>query len=230
MNQGIIPLIKALFTVCKILYFHHIFSIFLGLLAICIPQLDNFIALVGSVCGATVGMILPPLLHFTYNWDRGLSKYQLGLDIFLLLLGIFACITGTFSTLYAIFHRFVHHPNATKSLLSWNILPRRHTHTDRQRAHAHTRARALTHNMHKQTCTHTHTYARAHAMRARTHARTHTRAHAHARARTHIQKQISNAEYVLYGEIKLFHLKEFLLIRGNFNFYKEKNNIDSIIW
>lgn len=85
-----------------------------GLLGICIPQLDNFMALVGSISGVAVGLILPPLLNTLCFWRQGLSRLQLIINITIMVIGIFAFITGTLSTIYSIMHRYIHHPNATK--------------------------------------------------------------------------------------------------------------------
>ena len=89
-----------------------------GLLGICIPQLDNFMALVGSVCGVAVGLVLPPILHILCYWNQGLSNAQLVLNVTITIIGVFACVTGTVSTIYSIMHRYIHYPGATKSLLN----------------------------------------------------------------------------------------------------------------
>ncbi|XP_057315670.1 proton-coupled amino acid transporter 1-like [Hydractinia symbiolongicarpus] len=87
------------------------------ILAICIPQLDNFMALVGSISGVAVGLILPPIFHTLCYWRQGLSRLQFALNIFITLIGIFAFITGTLATIYSIMHRFIHEPSSTKLLV-----------------------------------------------------------------------------------------------------------------
>lgn len=87
---------------------------FPGVLAMCIPQLDHFMALVGSVCGVAVGLILPPILHTLCFWNQGLTTRQLLLNSFITLTGVFTFVTGFGATMYAIFHRFAHNPDQTQ--------------------------------------------------------------------------------------------------------------------
>eukprot|EP00111_Clytia_hemisphaerica_P002302 TCONS_00006479-protein len=82
-------------------------------LGICIPQLDNFMSLVGSVCGVSVGLILPPIIHAQCFWNQGLTPRQFVLDIFILAIGVFTFVTGFTASMYAIFHRFVEYPGHT---------------------------------------------------------------------------------------------------------------------
>jgi len=70
-------------------------------------------ALVGSVCGVAVGLILPPIIHAQCFWNQGLTPKQFALDVVIIAIGVFTFLTGFVSSLYAIFHRFVHFPGQT---------------------------------------------------------------------------------------------------------------------
>ena len=84
-----------------------------GVLGICIPQLDNFMALVGSVSGVSVGMILPPVIHARCFWNQGLTSRQFILDVVVVAIGVFTFLTGFTSSMYSIFNRFVEFPGQT---------------------------------------------------------------------------------------------------------------------
>ena len=94
----------------NIIYYYFYYS---GVLGICIPQLDNFMALVGSVCGVSVGMILPPIIHALCFWNQGLTPRQLVIDVVIIGIGVFTFVTGFTSSLYSIFNRFVEYPGQT---------------------------------------------------------------------------------------------------------------------
>ena len=85
----------------------------LGLLAICIPQLDNFMALVGSLCGVSVALVLPPILHSLCHWDYGISKWQIVVNFSITIIGVFAAVTGTVATVHAIYLTYTNVPEGT---------------------------------------------------------------------------------------------------------------------
>ena len=76
-------------------------------MAVCIPQLDNFMGLVGAFSGVFVALILPPILHILDHWEEQMPRKSLLLDLTILAFGILVGIAGTISSLYAILFRYV---------------------------------------------------------------------------------------------------------------------------
>ena len=70
-------------------------------------------ALVGSACGISVALILPPILHSLCHWDYGISKLQIFVNFSMVMIGIFAFVTGTISSIYAIFHDYAYELHGT---------------------------------------------------------------------------------------------------------------------
>ena len=77
-----------------------------GALAITIPQLDNFIALVGAVSGSSIALVFPPLLHILCFRKEGLSKLEITKNILISILGITGSILGTILSIEAIIEGF----------------------------------------------------------------------------------------------------------------------------
>ena len=85
---------------------------FIVALAVGIPQLDNYMALISSSTGTVVTFIFPPILHTLCFWNEGLKKWQLVLNSIYIVFGIFSFLCGTFSAILAIINRF-ENPNAS---------------------------------------------------------------------------------------------------------------------
>ena len=90
------------------------FNFLLGVIAITIPQLDNFMALVGSLSGAAVALVLPPILHTLCFWNEGLTNRELHINILITIVGIVGSAAGTISAIFAIVHRFQEYPHSTR--------------------------------------------------------------------------------------------------------------------
>ena len=85
----------------KSLYFSENISC-LGALAISIPQLDNFISLIGAIASAALALIFPPILNTMCFWNHGISKFEIVKNISISLFGIVGAVTGTFISIEAI--------------------------------------------------------------------------------------------------------------------------------
>ena len=85
----------------KSLYFSENISC-LGALAISIPQLDNFISLIGAIASAALALIFPPILNTMCFWNHGISKFEIVKNISISLFGIVGAMTGTFISIEAI--------------------------------------------------------------------------------------------------------------------------------
>jgi len=83
------------------------------LISISIPQLDNFIALVGALGGTCIALILPPILHTLCYWDYGISYKQLIINFAIIMIGIFACFAGTIATVSSIMDNYINNESAT---------------------------------------------------------------------------------------------------------------------
>lgn len=75
-------------------------------LAIAIPQLDNYMALIGCSTATIVTFIFPPILHTICFWNEGLAKWQLILSTVTLLFGALSFASGTYSCILSIIKRF----------------------------------------------------------------------------------------------------------------------------
>lgn len=80
--------------------------LFLGGLAIGIPQLDNFISLLGAVSSSALAIIFPPLLHIATFKGHGLSVCSAMKDIFIILIGVVGFLFGTYTSIIAIIKGF----------------------------------------------------------------------------------------------------------------------------
>ncbi|XP_065667524.1 proton-coupled amino acid transporter 1-like [Hydra vulgaris] len=72
------------------------------LFAIAVPQIENFISLVGAISESIIGIIIPAIIHSLTFHNDGLSKLALGKNLFLILIGIAFLVIGTYSSIIAI--------------------------------------------------------------------------------------------------------------------------------
>ena len=77
-----------------------------GGLAVGIPQLSNFISLLGAVSSSALAIIFPPLLHILTFKGHGLSCCSVLKDSFIILVGILGFLFGTFTSVIAIIKGF----------------------------------------------------------------------------------------------------------------------------
>ncbi|XP_057312174.1 neutral amino acid uniporter 4-like [Hydractinia symbiolongicarpus] len=81
--------------------FEYSFRTFLVLLtsalAASIPQLDNFIALIGAVASSGLAIIFPPLFHILTFRKNGLTILELIKDIFIISVGVIAFAVGGYT-------------------------------------------------------------------------------------------------------------------------------------
>jgi len=75
-------------------------------LAAGIPQLTNFISLLGAVSSSALAIIFPPLLHILTFKGHGLSFCSVLKDIFIILVGILGFLFGTYTSVIAIIKGF----------------------------------------------------------------------------------------------------------------------------
>lgn len=66
-------------------------------LAASIPQLDNFIALIGAVASSGLAIIFPPLFHILTFRKNGLTILELIKDIFIMSVGVIAFAVGGYT-------------------------------------------------------------------------------------------------------------------------------------
>eukprot|EP00794_Sanderia_malayensis_P019831 gene19831-21773_t len=89
--------------------------LFTFFMAVIVPQLDNFMALIGSFSGAIIALVLPPILHTLCFWNEGLTKWQFYVNILVTLTGIFGTVCGTLSAIIAIIENY---DKSTKAIAS----------------------------------------------------------------------------------------------------------------
>lgn len=80
-------------------------------LAITIPQLDNFISLIGATAAAALALIFPPILYTMCFWKYNISKFEIIKNITISTLGTIGAITGTWLSIEAIIVGFEKHRN-----------------------------------------------------------------------------------------------------------------------
>ena len=97
--------------------FHSVFflslSLFVAILALSIPNLDDLIALVGAVASSALAMIFPPLIHMLTYWKektRLPKPVWLAKDITIMIIGILGFFFGTFAAFHSIVNDFGHKP------------------------------------------------------------------------------------------------------------------------
>jgi len=81
-------------------------------MAITIPQLDNFISLIGSTAAAALALIFPPMLYTMCFWNYKISKIEIFKNVTISLLGFIGSIAGTWLSVEAIILGFQHHKNS----------------------------------------------------------------------------------------------------------------------
>uniref|UniRef100_T2MAP4 Proton-coupled amino acid transporter 1 n=1 Tax=Hydra vulgaris TaxID=6087 RepID=T2MAP4_HYDVU len=96
--QIMLPYLLARFKVRRVKRLEYIlraaFMMFTCLCAIAIPQLENFISLIGSVSSSGLAIIFPPLIHSITFRNEGLSKIWIVKDMLIILVGIAAFALG----------------------------------------------------------------------------------------------------------------------------------------
>ncbi|XP_002154489.2 proton-coupled amino acid transporter 1 isoform X1 [Hydra vulgaris] len=75
-------------------------------LAISIPQLDNFISLIGATVAAALALIFPPILYIKCFWNEDIGKFEIIKNLTISLLGFIGAVTGTYITCEAIVEGF----------------------------------------------------------------------------------------------------------------------------
>ena len=78
----------------------------IGGLAIGLPQLENFISLLGAVSSSALAIIFPPLLHMITFKGHGLGCLSVIKDVFIILIGIVGFLFGTYTSTLAIIQGF----------------------------------------------------------------------------------------------------------------------------
>lgn len=87
-------------------------------LAIGIPQLDNFISLLGAVSSSALAIIFPPLLHMMTFKGHGLNCFSVAKDIFIISLGLAGFMFGTYTSILAIIKGFEESRGSIKLVLN----------------------------------------------------------------------------------------------------------------
>jgi len=77
-------------------------------LAISVPQLDNFISLVGATFAAALALIFPPILYLMCFWQQKLSTVEIVRCLTISALGVVGMVTGTIISIEAIIEGFQH--------------------------------------------------------------------------------------------------------------------------
>ncbi|XP_023288692.1 proton-coupled amino acid transporter-like protein CG1139 [Orussus abietinus] len=92
---------------CKELFEGYLASL-RGILGAAIPKLDLFLGLVGAVCIATLGVLIPCTLYLVVNYGNyGRFKWRLVLGVVLLIIGLVAMLCASITSLVLIV-RFFH--------------------------------------------------------------------------------------------------------------------------
>ena len=85
------------------------FVLISGILAIIIPQLDNFISLVGSICSSALAIIFPVAIHIitlTTEGDGRVPTLTFFKDAAIMLLGLLMFLFGTYTSVARIVVRY----------------------------------------------------------------------------------------------------------------------------
>jgi len=80
-------------------------------LAITIPQLDNFISLIGSTAAAALALVFPPMLYTMCFWKHDITKMEIVKNVTISSLGTIGAIFGTWLSVEAIIIGFEQHKN-----------------------------------------------------------------------------------------------------------------------
>ena len=85
-----------------------------GIMAVSIPQLDNFISLVGSVGCTALAIIFPILIHILTLASEGDGRIPLSTffkDGFIMVAGVLMLVFGTYTSVARIIQRYKHGHN-----------------------------------------------------------------------------------------------------------------------
>jgi len=77
-------------------------------LAISVPQLDNFISLVGATFAAALALIFPPILYLMCFWQQKVTTIEILKVLTISFLGIVGMVTGTIISVEAIIEGFAY--------------------------------------------------------------------------------------------------------------------------
>jgi len=75
-------------------------------MAITIPQLDNFISLIGATAAAGLALIFPPIIYTMCFWHHGITRLEIVKNITISILGLLGSVTGTYLSVEAIYIGF----------------------------------------------------------------------------------------------------------------------------
>ena len=98
---------------------------FAAIFAAVVPNLSEFISLIGSVASASLALIFPPLFHILTFRKAGLSKFGYAKDILIMLFGVIAFAVGGYTSVADIINGFIPHKalsikNSTIHNLTYN--------------------------------------------------------------------------------------------------------------
>lgn len=74
-----------------------------------IPHVDKFISLVGSLTGAGLALIFPPVIDLVIRMNErswGFLKWRLWTNLLIILFGVLGTLTGTYVSVKEIVHTF----------------------------------------------------------------------------------------------------------------------------
>ena len=71
-------------------------------MAITIPQLDNFISLIGATAAAALALIFPPILYTMCFWNYDISKVDVIKNILISTFGTIGGVAGSILSIQAI--------------------------------------------------------------------------------------------------------------------------------
>ena len=94
------------FTINKILVVNNYF-LFVAIFAAAVPNLSEFISLIGSVASASLALIFPPLFHILTFRKVGLSRFAYAKDIMIMLFGVIAFAVGGYTSVADIIKGFI---------------------------------------------------------------------------------------------------------------------------
>eukprot|EP00794_Sanderia_malayensis_P006943 gene6943-7723_t len=75
-------------------------------LAVGLPQLDNFISLIGAISSSALAIIFPPLLHMMTFKGHGLTCFGVVKDICIILIGVLGFFVGSYTSIIAVIKGF----------------------------------------------------------------------------------------------------------------------------
>lgn len=103
----ITPKVQQLITIEETTLFRLVLRFILvsitGIIVIVIPNFANLMSFIGATCCTLLAFILPALCHLIL-FKNDLDKFQMFLDIFLILVGIIGSILGSYDALMHIYY------------------------------------------------------------------------------------------------------------------------------